>query len=109
MENEKQKFLTKYCWMKKWGSKKIHEKLVTTLGDDAYRGSQIKIWLQKFRNGNLSCKDAPRTGRPPLTLRSQLSALLQKYPFASVRTLAQHFLTIVPTMNGVLQRELGLE
>jgi hypothetical protein len=46
-------------WMKDWGVKGIHEELVTTLGEEAYEESQIKIWLQKFRNGDLSCKDVP--------------------------------------------------
>jgi hypothetical protein len=49
------------------GLKKIHQELVTTLGADTYAQSQIKTWLQKFRNGELSSKDAPGTGRPPLT------------------------------------------
>jgi hypothetical protein len=35
----------KYFWMKGWGSEKIHEELITTLGDDAYHLSQIKAWL----------------------------------------------------------------
>jgi hypothetical protein len=42
--------------------KTIHHKLVTTRGIDAYSRSQIKIWLQKFRNGALPCQDAPCTG-----------------------------------------------
>jgi hypothetical protein len=41
------------------GSKKIYQKLVTILGTDSYGRSQIKIWLRKFRNGDLSCKYAP--------------------------------------------------
>jgi transposase len=84
MEKGKQKFIIKYLWMMNWGSKKIHQKLVATLGTDASGRSQIKTWIQKFRNGNLSCKDALRTGRPPLTLEPQLAAFLQKCPFASV-------------------------
>jgi hypothetical protein len=44
------------------GLKKFHQELVITLGADAYGRSQIKIWLQKSRNSDLSCKDAPHTG-----------------------------------------------
>jgi hypothetical protein len=36
------------------GIKKIHEELIPTLGDDTYRLSQIKAWLQRFKNGDLS-------------------------------------------------------
>jgi hypothetical protein len=53
MEKEEQRFLIKYSWMKNWGSKAIHQELVITLRDDAYGRSQIKIWLLKFRNGDL--------------------------------------------------------
>jgi hypothetical protein len=33
---------------------------------------------------------------------------MQKYPFASARLIAQHFLTTVPTIRDILQRELGM-
>jgi hypothetical protein len=42
MDKEEQRFVIKYFWTKGWGSKKIHEELITTLGDDAYHLSQIK-------------------------------------------------------------------
>jgi hypothetical protein len=107
MDKKEQRFLIKYFGMKNWGSKKIHQELVTTLIAGAYGEAQIKIWLQKFRNGDFSCKNAPRTGRPPLTLRQQLATFLQKYPFASVRVLAQHFLASVPTIEEILERGMG--
>jgi hypothetical protein len=34
---------------------------------------------------------------------------MQKYPFASVRVIAQHFLTTVPAIKEILQRELGMK
>jgi hypothetical protein len=33
---------------------------------------------------------------------------MQKYPFASAKVIAQHFLTTVPTIKDILQRELGM-
>jgi transposase len=81
---------------------------MSTLGDDSYGVSQIKIWLQKFRNGDLSCKDSPGSGRPLLTFGPQAEAFMQKYPFASARVIAQHFLMTVPTIKDILQRELGM-
>jgi hypothetical protein len=36
-------------------------------------------------------------------------AFIQKYSFASARVLAQHVLTSVPTIEEVLQGELGLK
>jgi hypothetical protein len=78
----------KFLWLKGWGAKRIHEELMSTLGDDSYGVSQIKIWLQKFRNCDLSCKDSPRSGRPLLTLGLQLDAFMQKCPFASAKAIA---------------------
>jgi hypothetical protein len=33
---------------------------------------------------------------------------MQKYPFTSARVTAQHFLTMVPLIKNILQRELGI-
>jgi hypothetical protein len=60
MEKEEQRFVMEFLWLKGWDAKRIHEELMGTLGDDSYTVSQIKIWLQKFRNGDLSCRDSPR-------------------------------------------------
>jgi hypothetical protein len=108
MEEEEQRFVMKFLRLKGWGAKRIHEELMSTLGDDSYGVSQIKIWLQKFRNGDLSFKDSPRSGRHSLTLGLQLKAFMHKYPFASARVIAQHFLTMVPMIKDILQRELGM-
>jgi hypothetical protein len=78
----------KFLWLKGWGAKRIHKELMTTLGDNSYAVSQIKTWLQKFRNGDLSCKDSPRSGQPLFTLGPQLEAFMQKYPFAGARAIA---------------------
>jgi hypothetical protein len=88
MEKEEQRFMMKFRWMKGWGAKRIHEERMSTVGDDSYEVSQIEIWLQKFRNGELSCKDSPLSGRPLLTLGPQLEAFMHKYPFASTRVIA---------------------
>jgi hypothetical protein len=108
MEKEEQIFLIKYVPMKNWGSKKIHQQLVTRLGADVYSRSEIKTWIQKFRNGDLSCKDAPRTGRP-LDIGATTCGIFQKSSLASARVLVQHFLTSLPTIKEILQRELGLK
>jgi hypothetical protein len=45
MHKEEQRFIIRYFWTKGWGSKKLHEELMVTLGDDAYHLSQIKALL----------------------------------------------------------------
>jgi transposase len=108
MEKGEQRFVMKFLWLKGWGAKRIHEELLSTLGEDLFVVSQIKIWLQKFRNGDLSGKDSPRPGRPLLTMGPQLEAFMQKYRFASARGIARHFLATAPTIKDILQRELGM-
>jgi hypothetical protein len=108
MEKERQKFVMKFLWLKGWCAKRTHEELMNTLGDNSYGVSQIKSWLQKFRNGDLSYKDSLRSGRPLLTLGLRLEVFMQKYPFTSARVIAQHFLTTVPTIKDILQKELGM-
>jgi hypothetical protein len=81
---------------------------MSTLGDDAHGLPQIKIWLQRFRTGDLSCSDLSRAGRPPLTSGPQVEAFRQKYPFASTCIIANYFLTTSSTVKEILQRELGM-
>jgi hypothetical protein len=73
------------------------------------RAASDQIWLQRFRTGDLSCSDLICAGRPPLTLRPQVDAFLQKYLFASAGIITKHFLTTVSTIKTVPQRELGMK
>jgi hypothetical protein len=52
MEKKEQRSVMKFLWLKGWGAKRIYEELLSTLGDHSYAVAQIKIWLQKFRNGH---------------------------------------------------------
>jgi hypothetical protein len=42
-------------------------------------------------------------------LGPQLEAFTQKYLFPCARVITQHFLTTVPTIQDILQRELGMK
>jgi hypothetical protein len=69
MEKEEQRFIVRYFERKGWGSAKVPERLMITLGNDTYRLFQIKIWLHKFRNS---------TGRPaPCAVSTPLSGIMQ--------------------------------
>jgi hypothetical protein len=45
MEKGEQRFVVKFVWLKGRESKKIHQDPMSTPGYDAYKLSQIKIWL----------------------------------------------------------------
>jgi hypothetical protein len=106
MDKKEQRFVMKFLGLKGWGAKRIQEELMTILGGDLCGFSQIKIWLQKFKNNYLSRKESPRSERPLLTLGPQLEGPMQKYTFA--RVIARHFLTTVPRTKDILHRELGM-
>lgn len=44
---------------------KTHKKIVAIYGDDAVSVRTISSWFTKFHNGNTTCKDDDRAGRPP--------------------------------------------
>jgi hypothetical protein len=90
------------------GVEKVHQELMNTLRDDAYGMSQIKIWLQTFRTGDLSYSGLPRAGRPLLGLGPQIETFLQKYSSPSARIIAKHFLTTASTVKEILQIEFGM-
>jgi hypothetical protein len=51
MEKEEQRFvmkLMKFLWLKGCGAKRVHEKLMGSLGDDSCAVSQIKLWLHEW-------------------------------------------------------------
>jgi hypothetical protein len=86
----------------------MHEELVTRLGQHACHWLQIKTELQKFRNGDLSCKGDSCPRWSLLILESQFETVRRKYPFAPARDIAQHFSPAAPTITAILHRELGM-
>jgi hypothetical protein len=106
MDKAEQRFVIKDVWIKGSGGKKIHQEFTSTFGEDAWGWSQIKISLRRVERGDFPCTDIPPRGRRPLTWDRQSQAFLQKYPFASARAIAKHFLTTVPTVKEILQRTL---
>jgi hypothetical protein len=89
------------------GIEKIHQELMSTLEDNAYGLFQVKIWLHRFRTGDLAYSNIPPARRPPLTLGPQVEAFLQKLSLASARRIAMHFLTTASTIKEIFQKELG--
>jgi transposase len=109
MDEVEQRFVVKYFFFKGWGNKKITAELQTTLHDSALSNSTVKRWIRKFKNGDLSCDDDSRPGRPMSILGPVLQKFLDRYPFASARVMSKHFGLSPPTVKEILRRELGLK
>lgn len=52
------------------------EMICAAYGENAVSHSTCKRWYQKFRQGDFSLKDEPRTGRPQHFETDELQALL---------------------------------
>jgi hypothetical protein len=80
-----------------------------TVEPDAYSKPQIARCMQRFEQGDFSCKDESKAGRPLLCLRSALSQFLSKYPFTSAQIIEVHFEVARDSVKITLARELDLK
>jgi hypothetical protein len=108
MEKSQQRVIIYYFSLKGWGARKIQKKLIDTFGSDGYSQAQISPWLARFCTGDISCFDEARPGRPLLILGRPLKHFLEKFPFASARTITMQFNVSHSTVKDILSRELGL-
>jgi histone-lysine N-methyltransferase SETMAR len=107
MNEHKQRFEIKFIWLQEHGSKVIHAQLRGILGPCAVSLPTVKRWLRRFRAGDTSCEDQPRSGRPLAILGDVLGKFLSKHPFASAKIMAAHFNLTPTTVKEILIRELG--
>jgi hypothetical protein len=59
-------------------------------------------------DGDLTCIDQSKAGRPRHMLGTDLSQFLEEFPFVTARLLAQHFGKSKHTIKEILNLELGL-
>ena len=109
MDEVEQRFVVKYFFIKGWGNKKITAELQTTFQDSALSNSTVKRWIRKFKNGDSSCDDDSRPGRPVTILGPVLQKFLDRYPFSSAKVISRHFRISPSTVKEILRRQLGLK
>jgi primosomal protein N'' len=68
----------------------------------------MKRWIHRFKEGDLSWEDDHRSGSRLSELSEGIRGQIDKYPLASVKQLAKHFRTFVPTISRMLTAHLGL-
>jgi histone-lysine N-methyltransferase SETMAR len=66
--------------------------------------ANCRQWFQKFREGDYSCEDKPRSGRPSVVDEDELCRHIEQNPRASARDLARAFGTSHPTILLALKR-----
>jgi hypothetical protein len=95
--------------MKGFGARGIHTALSPVLGDDYYTPVAAESWLARFREGDLSCPDYSRSGRPMIDASESLRPFLDKFPFASANTMLKYFRVTCGIIMEILQRGLGFK
>lgn len=107
MEKHEQRFVVKFYFLKGFGCKKIHRKLGDTLGDSAMSITSVKRWLDRFKNGDFSCQDLERSGRPENDLSESIIVILTEMPFATAKFLAKRLCCSPNTIKKILIENLG--
>jgi hypothetical protein len=108
MDEREQHFVIKCLWLQEQGSKVIHTHLRGAVRDLAVSLPTVKRWLRCFREGETSCEDRNRAGRPFTILMDVSSKFLSEYPFASAKNIRSPFDISVLIVKDLLARELGL-
>lgn len=82
--------------------------ICAAIGQDAVSHSTAKYWFQRFREGDYSLEDRPRSGRPSTLDTQRLHSLINADPTQTTRSLAEQ----LDTSHSTVERHLhdqGLE
>jgi hypothetical protein len=85
-----------------------HAELCSALGEQADSLWQMKRWIHHFKEGDLSWEDNHCSGKRLSELSGGIRRHLDEHFFPSVKQLAKHFSTFVPTISRILTAHLGL-
>lgn len=76
-------------------------------GEDAISRTSCKYWYRRFRSGDFSVDDAPRSGRPQITDDNQILKLVKNDPKLTSQEIGDR-LNIHGTTVGRKLRKLGI-
>ena len=80
-----------------------------TYGEGTITPNGVKYWYKQFAGGRTHFDDASRPGRPTLKIDpNAVLSILNEYPFASARFIAQELQVNCGKIINVLKLELGL-
>jgi histone-lysine N-methyltransferase SETMAR len=105
MSKDKQRAVIEFLRLEGETGDNIHSRLVKVYGDEAYSRSAVFEWVREVDNGRTDLKDLPRSGRArDLQISSQITTLLQEFPFHSTRSLADEVGVCNQTIANYLER-----
>jgi hypothetical protein len=80
---------------------------LATLAENVLSLSSARRWLPRFKESNISCEDAKRTGRPTIVIQNSLDNFLAKYPSASAKLISQHWGVRASSVKEISIRKWG--
>jgi hypothetical protein len=88
----------------------IAKELSSAYGQDAYIPLSIKYWLHQIKLGRTDLRTQHPGGRPPLDdIDAEILSFLRKYPFSSVRTIAESLEIHASTICEHFVEKIGLK
>ena len=86
----------------------IHRRLVQVFGDGVVSFPTVASWAARYRAGETTLEDRPRSGRPPIqNLPARVKELLDETPFMSAHAIADQLGVSWPTVLNVLRNDLN--
>jgi len=67
-----------FCFNWKKSAAEIHRMLVEVYGDTASTDKSYKEWFRRFKDGDFSVEDKPRSGQPKKFEDKELEVLLEE-------------------------------
>ena len=90
------------CFNSGKNASKMHDELCSVYGENTVSLRVCYKWFSKFRSGNFSIKDAPRSGRPTVIENDQVKQIVDQNPQFTTRQIAD----IVNVSKATIARRL---
>lgn len=78
----------RYCWKRGLGPKATMDEICAAEGEGTVSKSTVEFWFRRFKQGNTSLEDEPRSGRPPIVDSETVRQAVEASPQTSTRRLS---------------------
>ena len=99
----------KYLFLKGLSAKTAFDELQSTLGSSAPGQTTIYDWYRKFKQGNFNVEEAPRIGRPKITIsEDKVVRLIRKDPYFTPKSMEPFLGIDHRTIKRILVEDLDM-
>lgn len=94
--------LLRHYWRKGLSAKAAAEEICAVEGEGLVHRNTAALWFKRFKSGDTSLQDEPRSGRPSVVDDEELLECVKQDPHATTRVLS----TVVGASNATVSRHL---